>query len=86
MYRAHFAPKPGHIALSPHLAGSLVVACLSLLWRERHCGLAFSNGGYLKLAGSLKTACMWIKLFPASAGSVAIFNGANYSNDTRKND
>ena len=55
-YRAHFAPKPGHIALSPHLAGSLVVACLSLLWRERHCGLAFSNGGYLKRTGSLKTA------------------------------
>ena len=51
LYRAHFAPKPGHIALSPHWAGSSVVACLSLLWREWCCGLAFSNGGYLKFTG-----------------------------------
>ena len=46
------------VTLHYHRAGRAAqLACwLLLLLRERYCGLAFSNGGYLKRTGSLKTA------------------------------
>ena len=89
LYRAHSAPKPGHIALSPHWAGSL-------LWFVHRLAISFygagrfedfpQNRGYLTSVILFKCRRGLLKSLVGSAGFVAIFIRAICSKISRKNE